>query len=69
MPSAFETRIKKVKLLILDVDGVLTDGSIILGSGGGEHKVFDVQDGLGITLARRASPPAGGAQPQGSTYP
>lgn len=54
MQSAIETRINRVKLLILDVDGVLTDGSIILGTGGGEFKVFDVQDGLGITLARRA---------------
>ncbi|HHS13816.1 MAG TPA: HAD-IIIA family hydrolase [bacterium] len=54
MSSTIEAKIKKIKLLIFDIDGVLADGSIILGSGGGEYKIFDVQDGLGITLARRA---------------
>lgn len=39
---------------MLDVDGVLTDGRIILGSGGMEFKFFDSQDGMGITLAQQA---------------
>jgi 3-deoxy-D-manno-octulosonate 8-phosphate phosphatase (KDO 8-P phosphatase) len=43
-------RLKRIKLLAMDVDGVLTDGSMILGSKG-EVKVFDAHDGLGITLA------------------
>lgn len=43
-------RIKKVKLLALDVDGVLTDGRIIYGDAGDELKCFDVQDGFGIYL-------------------
>ena len=40
-----------VKLIIVDVDGVLTDGSLIVGDSGEEFKVFHVRDGLGITLA------------------
>jgi len=39
---------KKIKLLLLDVDGVLTDGRIIYDSGGRDMKFFDVHDGLGV---------------------
>jgi len=45
-----ENKLKKIKLLLLDVDGVLTDGSIIYNDGGEEIKVFNVKDGLGIRL-------------------
>jgi len=45
---------KKVKLLILDIDGVMTDGRVIYGIYGDELKFFDVQDGFGITLLHRA---------------
>ncbi len=45
---------KKIKLLILDVDGVLTDGSIILDSNGNELKSFHVRDGHGIKMLERA---------------
>jgi len=41
---------KKIKLLILDVDGVLTDGSIILDNKGNELKSFHVRDGHGIKM-------------------
>ena len=41
-------KLKKIKALFLDVDGVLTDGKIIFDSNGNETKFFDVQDGLGI---------------------
>jgi 3-deoxy-D-manno-octulosonate 8-phosphate phosphatase (KDO 8-P phosphatase) len=44
---------KKIKLIALDVDGVLTDGSIIYGPEDFEVKIFYVKDGQGITLARR----------------
>jgi len=44
----------KVKLLILDVDGVLTDGKIVLDENGKQLKFFDVQDGLGVVLLKRA---------------
>jgi len=47
-------RAKKVRLLLLDVDGVLTDGRIIIGNYGDEIKNFNVNDGLGIILLRRA---------------
>ncbi len=43
-------KLKHVKLLLLDVDGVLTDGSIIYNDNGAETKVFNVKDGLGIKL-------------------
>ena len=43
-------RLKKIKLLILDVDGVLTDGSIFIDSAGEVLKRFDVKDGMGIKL-------------------
>jgi len=41
---------KGIKLLILDVDGVLTDGSIILDNEGNEYKAFHVRDGHGIRM-------------------
>jgi 3-deoxy-D-manno-octulosonate 8-phosphate phosphatase (KDO 8-P phosphatase) len=41
---------KKVRLLILDVDGVLTDGSITYSNNGEESKSFNVKDGLGIRM-------------------
>jgi 3-deoxy-D-manno-octulosonate 8-phosphate phosphatase (KDO 8-P phosphatase) len=49
-----ESRIKRIKMLLLDVDGVMTDGGIILGPGKMELKKFHVHDGMGITLARAA---------------
>ena len=47
-------RSRKIKILILDCDGVLTDGRILLLPGGDETKVFDVKDGHGIVMAGRA---------------
>ncbi|MBU1090820.1 MAG: HAD hydrolase family protein [Candidatus Omnitrophica bacterium] len=41
---------KKIKLLLLDVDGVLTDGKIVYDSRGRDMKFFDVHDGLGVYL-------------------
>lgn len=49
-----KAKAKKVKLLLLDVDGVLTDGRIILDNQGNELKAFHVRDGHGIKLAQRA---------------
>ena len=45
---------KGLQMLLLDVDGVLTDGGIILIGGEAEAKRFDVQDGMGLNLARAA---------------
>jgi len=47
-------KLLKIKMLLLDVDGVLTGGEIIYSSSGEELKKFDIQDGMGITLARMA---------------
>tara|TARA_B100001093_G_scaffold518390_1_gene603012 strand:- start:900 stop:1493 length:594 start_codon:yes stop_codon:yes gene_type:complete len=43
-------KINKIKLLVLDVDGVLTDGKLYLDTQGSLMKSFDVKDGLGIKL-------------------
>ncbi len=45
---------RRVKLLVLDVDGVLTDGGLSYGPDGSISKRFDVQDGLGIKLFQAA---------------
>jgi 3-deoxy-D-manno-octulosonate 8-phosphate phosphatase (KDO 8-P phosphatase) len=42
-----------IKLLIFDVDGVLTDGSLFLGDDGQEYKAFHSQDGHGIKMLQR----------------
>jgi 3-deoxy-D-manno-octulosonate 8-phosphate phosphatase (KDO 8-P phosphatase) len=47
-------RAKKIKMLMLDVDGVMTDGRIIYGDYGDEFKCFDVLDGFGVVLLKRA---------------
>ncbi|MEK7678916.1 MAG: HAD-IIIA family hydrolase [Deltaproteobacteria bacterium] len=52
--KALATRLKRIKLLILDVDGVLTDGSITYNDEGIETKVFHVRDGHGIKMLMRA---------------
>ncbi|MGB0449019.1 MAG: KdsC family phosphatase [Porticoccaceae bacterium] len=51
--SAAIAAAKKIKLLLLDVDGVLTDGHLYYGNNGEELKAFDIQDGLGIKLLQR----------------
>jgi 3-deoxy-D-manno-octulosonate 8-phosphate phosphatase (KDO 8-P phosphatase) len=45
--------LEDIRAIILDVDGVLTDGRITLGSGDIELKSFHVQDGMAINIARR----------------
>jgi len=46
--------LKAIELLVLDVDGVLTDGRVILHSDGGESKAFNILDGHGIRMWQRA---------------
>lgn len=53
MPLSVDQRAARIRAIVFDVDGVLTRGEIIYGPGG-EWKVFDVQDGHGFSLARRA---------------
>ena len=46
--------LKNIKMVLMDVDGVMTNGKIIYSSDGQELKEFDIQDGMAISLARRA---------------
>jgi 3-deoxy-D-manno-octulosonate 8-phosphate phosphatase (KDO 8-P phosphatase) len=46
--------LKGIKLLVLDVDGVLTDGRLYFSVRGEEMKVFDARDGAGIKMLMRA---------------
>jgi 3-deoxy-D-manno-octulosonate 8-phosphate phosphatase (KDO 8-P phosphatase) len=50
--ESLAARLARVKLLLCDVDGVLTDGTVILGDGK-EYKEFSIQDGLGLLLLQR----------------
>ncbi|MBP7215752.1 MAG: HAD-IIIA family hydrolase [Candidatus Omnitrophica bacterium] len=47
----------KIKILLLDVDGVLTDGRIVYDSRGHDMKFFDVHDGMGVYLLKKAGIP------------
>ena len=47
------TRVERVRLLVLDVDGVMTDGRLIYHDDGTESKAFDVRDGHGIKMLKR----------------
>jgi len=47
-------RASRIRLLVLDVDGVLTDGVLVYGPSGEEIKRFHVRDGLAVQIARRA---------------
>jgi 3-deoxy-D-manno-octulosonate 8-phosphate phosphatase (KDO 8-P phosphatase) len=49
-----EERLKNIKLLLLDVDGVMTDGRIVYDANGVETKFFNVKDGHGIKMLQRA---------------
>jgi len=53
----FKDTIQKIKLLISDVDGVLTDGRILINSDGTESKFFNVEDGTAAALAFYANLP------------
>jgi len=48
-----DKKIKKIKLLVLDVDGVLTDGKLFINNDGSIFKSFDVKDGLGIKILQK----------------
>jgi len=45
----------RIKLLLMDVDGTLTDGSVYFDDAGKEMKRFNIHDGLGIVLARQVN--------------
>jgi 3-deoxy-D-manno-octulosonate 8-phosphate phosphatase (KDO 8-P phosphatase) len=54
-----ERRLARVQLLLLDVDGVLTDGGVTWSNQGIELKTFHIRDGLGLKLWQRAGCRAG----------
>ena len=66
--AANRQRAARIKLFLCDVDGVLTDGSIFIG-GEREFKRFNIRDGLGLVLARRAGLKVGwvSARPSAAT--
>lgn len=53
MKKDIKEKLKKIKILILDVDGVMTDGRIIMDDSGREIKQFDVRDGHGLKIIQR----------------
>ena len=52
--DGWEKKAKFIRLLLLDVDGVLTDGRIVYDGAGRELKFFDIKDGQGIKLLQQA---------------
>lgn len=54
MNTEFDAAAKRIRLLILDVDGVLTDGQLYYSTSTHSLKAFHIQDGLGIQLLQRA---------------
>ncbi len=54
MTHEVRERAAKIRLLLFDVDGVLTDGKILLHPDGTESKQFDIKDGTGLVWAQRA---------------
>jgi len=54
MDAALRERAAKIRMLILDVDGVLTDGKLYFDHAGNELKAFDTRDGMGIKSLQRS---------------
>ncbi|HEX9782918.1 MAG TPA: HAD-IIIA family hydrolase [Opitutaceae bacterium] len=53
-PSIDDTRWARIRLFAMDVDGILTDGTVLISSDGSEAKAFSVLDGLGLARLRDA---------------
>lgn len=49
-----ESKASRIKLVLFDVDGVLTDGTVVMHADGSESKGFHIRDGAGIVWAQRA---------------
>ncbi len=52
IPDVIRDKASKIRVLVLDVDGVLTDGTLYFSSAGDELKAFDIRDGLGLKLLK-----------------
>jgi 3-deoxy-D-manno-octulosonate 8-phosphate phosphatase (KDO 8-P phosphatase) len=57
--QSLKARATRVRLILLDVDGVLTDGSVIMHADGSESKEFHIRDGAAIVWAMQAGIPVG----------
>jgi 3-deoxy-D-manno-octulosonate 8-phosphate phosphatase (KDO 8-P phosphatase) len=53
-PEPLTAKAANIKLLLLDVDGVLTDGAVVLNGDGSESKRFHIRDGIAMVWAQRA---------------
>ena len=54
LPMEIDQRCQQIELIIADVDGVLTDGSLVLDNQGIETKRFHIRDGMGIRVWQKA---------------
>ena len=54
IPKDLRARLRRLKLLSLDTDGVLTDGGVYFTDAGDEMRKFNIKDGLGIQRVQRA---------------
>lgn len=52
--DALIERLKSIKLLTLDVDGVMTDGGVFYAADGSQLRQFNIKDGMGINMAQKA---------------
>lgn len=57
--AALKKKASQIKLLVLDVDGTLTDGGVYIDSNGVQSKKFHIRDGMGITLLHEKGLPVG----------
>ncbi len=57
--GARSAQFNRVRILLCDVDGVLTDGTVLAGGGRQEFKRFHIHDGMGLRLLRKAGVPVG----------
>lgn len=49
-----KSKLEKVKLLVMDIDGTLTDGAMYYSKNGEELKRFSTRDGMGVTLLHKS---------------
>ena len=66
LPNDIQHRLARIRMLLLDVDGVMTDGTILLDDKGIESKRFSVRDGLGLIRCRRFGLMTGAISGRGS---
>ena len=57
MDADLEARVKRIRVLMLDMDGVMTDGRVFYGDHGDEIKSFNLQDGFGLVLLQKSGIP------------